>query len=475
MQLMSVKRETICSRRLRFAPPWKDSQLKRLEVTPTPEAIADSIANDTANRNDELVDFIKLIDSIEGPYSLLLDAPWGDGKSFFVRSVEEVLKTLNPHISSPAGNDQKLARVTKELEDIETPYLPFYFNAWEHDFADDPISALFASMAVTFDSENLTVAHSSRKIIASIVDAALAATPISIRVSDVAEALSGESLISAYEERAKLRDLIDELAERCIVEVANKLVIIIDELDRCRPDFAVRLLEQTKSLFQNENVFVIISADSLQLAHATAGLYGDGFDSQHFIERFFDLRITLAPTDSYMVATGEELHDTSHDYDLMKRSLFDAHRLTIRDCARIHEKLVAGRQYCDASGDGGLAVSVAACLILPVLIFLERDDIELFRQVTRGADFDALYDYAVRFDAFSKILDKYLGLIKSEFRTKEVDGISDEERRRYVHSLCVWLFAKKRNSQTFYEAHSSLGSPRGIDRTVFMTLRFPDE
>ena len=71
--------------------------MKRLEVAPTPEAIADSIANDTASRNGELVDFVKLIDSIEGPYNLLLDAPWGDGKTFFVRSLEEVLKSLNPH------------------------------------------------------------------------------------------------------------------------------------------------------------------------------------------------------------------------------------------------------------------------------------------------------------------------------------------------------------------------------------------
>jgi len=85
--------------------------LKRLEVAPTPEAVADSIANDTAGRNDELVDIVKLIESIEGPYSLLLDAPWGDGKTFFVRSLEEVLKTLNPHIATTMENEQKLARV----------------------------------------------------------------------------------------------------------------------------------------------------------------------------------------------------------------------------------------------------------------------------------------------------------------------------------------------------------------------------
>ena len=291
--------------------------MKRLEVLPTPEAIADSIQKDTAGRNDELVDLVKLIDSIDGPYSLLLDAPWGDGKTFFVRSLEEVLKALNPQIESDEAITAKLAPITNQLGDVGTPYLPFYFNAWEHDFADDPMCALFASMAATFEKDGVDKERSIAECLAKLVEAAASFVNINVDVAGISEALSGKSIIQAYKERTKLRELTDELAEKSILEVANRLVIIIDELDRCRPDFAVRLLEQTKSLFQSENIIVIISADSLQLAHATAGLYGPSFDSQHFIERFFDYRLIMEPVDACTVATGEPVHDTLHNFDLL--------------------------------------------------------------------------------------------------------------------------------------------------------------
>lgn len=447
--------------------------MKRLEVAPTPEAVADSIANDTAGRNDELVDIVKLIESIEGPYSLLLDAPWGDGKTFFVRSLEEVLKTLNPHIATTMENEQKLARVTKKLEDIETPYLPFYFNAWEHDFADDPISALFATMAVAFEAENLTKAHSARKAITSIVDAALATLPISARVSGVVEALEGESLIEAYNKRAKLRELIDDLAENCIAEVANKLIIIIDELDRCRPDFAVRLLGQTKSLFQSENIIVVISADSHQLAHATAGLYGPGYDSQRFIERFYDQRLQLSPSDPYKVVEGNSLSPSTHFYSLMVASLLRAHDLTIRDYQRIHDELAAGENYCAQHDDGSIVTSIAKCFLVPLLIFLKRDDYAAFRRVTSGQDHDALYTLGSKHAVFIEGLSHCSGAPGWPRSVDENNQAVSESPEEFVRDICVWLYADV-SSDEYREAAGRLRTaPYGFNKTVLRTLRFP--
>lgn len=304
--------------------------VKRLEKVPTQDAIAESIEQNAAGRNDDLIGLVRILDSIEGPYSLLLDAQWGDGKTFFVKSLVEVLKVLNSNIDNDPTITSSLKGVTDELVNVETPFLPFYFNAWENDFEEDPISALFANMAIVFDEMELTKERSLQKCITSVLDASLSTMHLSPRgVSKISEAFTGESLIKEYEKRALLRERISELAEKSIREVANKLVIIIDELDRCRPDFAVRLLEQTKNLFQSDNIIVIISTDSLQLAHAIAGLYGPNIDSQHFIERFFDKRLTLTPADACKVITGKMMQDTSHFYDLLSRELFDAHNLAV--------------------------------------------------------------------------------------------------------------------------------------------------
>lgn len=121
--------------------------VKRLEKVPTQDAIAESIEQNAAGRNEDLIGLVRILDSIEGPYSLLLDAQWGDGKTFFVKSLVEVLKVLNSNINNDQKITSSLKSVTDELKNVETPFLPFYFNAWENDFEEDPISALFANMA----------------------------------------------------------------------------------------------------------------------------------------------------------------------------------------------------------------------------------------------------------------------------------------------------------------------------------------
>lgn len=59
--------------------------VKRLEKVLTQDAIAESIEQNTAGRNEDLIGLVRILDSIEGPYSLLLDAQWGDGKTFFCK------------------------------------------------------------------------------------------------------------------------------------------------------------------------------------------------------------------------------------------------------------------------------------------------------------------------------------------------------------------------------------------------------
>ena len=78
--------------------------MKRLDMEPTEDALLESIKSNRAGRNNDIVDFIKLLSETEGPYSLMVDASWGDGKTFFVKSVELVLRALNPCIVGTSYN-----------------------------------------------------------------------------------------------------------------------------------------------------------------------------------------------------------------------------------------------------------------------------------------------------------------------------------------------------------------------------------
>ncbi|HHQ4610130.1 TPA: KAP family P-loop NTPase fold protein [Aeromonas veronii] len=69
--------------------------------------------------------------------------------------------------------------------------------------------------------------------------------------------------------------------------------ILIDELDRCRPSYAVEMLETIKHIFDIKGVVFVLATDTEQLQHAIKVVYGEGFDAQSYLGRFFQRRFTL--------------------------------------------------------------------------------------------------------------------------------------------------------------------------------------
>lgn len=87
--------------------------------------------------------------------------------------------------------------------------------------------------------------------------------------------------------RDNLGSMTRMLAER---DVKAPLFILVDELDRCRPTYAISLLERTKHLFEADGVAFIFATDSGQLQHTVRGVYGGDFDGKKYLSRFFDRR-----------------------------------------------------------------------------------------------------------------------------------------------------------------------------------------
>lgn len=451
--------------------------MKRLDIEPTEDALLESIRSNCTDRNDDIIDFIKLLSETKGPYSFMIDASWGDGKTFFVKSIELVLRALNPHIASASCSSSDLAYIIDNLNDTDASILPFYFNAWDNDFADDPITALFACMAAEFDRNDLLDAPKVRDAIASVLDAGLAALQIQIHVSEIVSALTSESLISAFKSKDEVRKRITELADTSICEVANTLVIFIDELDRCRPDFAVRLLEQTKNLFSSENTILVFSADSSQLAKAVGGIYGPGFDTARFLERFFDERITMTPVDAHSFANDGKKRGGASRFDKLVNEVLDGMTVTIRDAYRLKHKLNAARSYYLEGNHQELPQMVACCTVLPLLVFIERDDIDLFRTITSGADFDALYEYGKRYEAFKENVKGTIARPCSNIHADNQQEFTDAGCKAYMHDLCMAIYGTPEGHPEYYEAMSHLGgsySP-SFDGRVYKQLAFNDQ
>ena len=83
------------------------------------------------------------------------------------------------------------------------------------------------------------------------------------------------------------------------------LVVVIDELDRCRPSYAVELLEVAKHLFRVDHVVFVLTVNRSELAHSIRSLYGNDFDGDGYLRRFFDIAFQLpAPNDREKFVTS---------------------------------------------------------------------------------------------------------------------------------------------------------------------------
>lgn len=241
---------------------------------------ANPFANCKLDRKKYSSVLTNIINSYPYGFVLALNNKWGTGKTTFVKMWEQDLKN--------------------------NKYQTVYFNAWENDFENNPLTALKGELKTitTKDTEpefkkTLKKASALTRNIAPIIAKAIADRYID--TEGIKEAIIGvtkglsdvfENEVHEYEKKKKsISDFRQSLSEFIANTNEGKpLVFIIDELDRCRPNYAVSILEQIKHFFSVPNIVFILSIDKEQLGNAIKGVYGsDSIDSNEYLRRFIDL------------------------------------------------------------------------------------------------------------------------------------------------------------------------------------------
>lgn len=236
-------------------------------------------------------------------FVLNIDAEWGQGKSYFLDNMKKMLE--------------------------EQQHVVAHVNAWTDDHADDPLIAVMAAIEKVVNEKS---AAKSKKPLNKLTkiggQLAAAATKGLIKqaahrylgedawkeMSDAVGAEPADALKSAGEDAAKkMEELYDSegkallekfhVAQRTIAEFKKQLkevvasfraglkcplFILIDELDRCRPTYAVALLERVKHLFDVDEIVFVMATDTEQLRHSIGALYGINFAAGRYLRRFFD-------------------------------------------------------------------------------------------------------------------------------------------------------------------------------------------
>lgn len=259
--------------------------MKSVDMKPTGKNIIKSIWGDkNIERRHSAYNFIKMLDFQSGSISIAVDGKWGTGKTFFIKQCKFILDCLNNEDTDKENFEKYKAKFKTEFEQkfqlihysTKIKYKTLYFDAWKNDTDIDPIVSLSKSIVSTFNTKE-KAKNLASKVGKQLVEIAVKKIA-QIDISCILEMKQTEEEIET-EFKKELDSLITK---------DGRLVIFIDELDRCRPIYAVKLLKRVQHFFDNEKITFVFSVNLFELKNTIQKLYGSNFNGDRYLDRFFD-------------------------------------------------------------------------------------------------------------------------------------------------------------------------------------------
>lgn len=273
-----------------------DSQPRPTDLRPPDFVVTedDPFGNDQLSREESVKSLCRVIENAAGPLVVSVEGAYGTGKSAFLRMCAAHLKKPEAHT-------------------VE-------FNAWQQGHTGRPLIDLVAALTAALDDEDSwdSVKETAKQIgwrAAAILSKGLIARNESADASAFDDWLDIECNVSKF--KASLCAQIDVLK--------GKLVVFVDELDRCEPTYALDLLNKARHLFDVPNVVIVFGVNRAELGHAVETHYGADCDVDGYLRCFVDLSVQLRqPTYeewatyishicvSLAESSSSELQDASH-------------------------------------------------------------------------------------------------------------------------------------------------------------------
>lgn len=268
--------------------------MKNFEIMPTEENLLKAIKENILKRNDALVYFYKLLLAQDNGTIIAIDGRWGSGKTFFVKQEMMIINAMNPRSKIEQEVKQEILNsVCIDVNKKENYDLAIYYDAWENDNDIDPIISLIYEISMQIGDKYMFESDINFfKMVVSIVECINGKN-----IKSIIDSLKDENPLIKFQKQKELDNQIEDFFTHILAERGQRLVVFIDELDRCKPSFAVQLLEQIKHYLCDDRIIFVLSVNLEELQYTIKHFYGNEFDASRYLDRFFNLRIPLPPAD----------------------------------------------------------------------------------------------------------------------------------------------------------------------------------
>ncbi|HHU0693273.1 P-loop NTPase fold protein [Citrobacter sp. Marseille-Q3906] len=341
---------------------------------------------------------IKLLKPEADISPLVIDGDWGTGKTEFSIKLKNLITAQEP--------ESKVV----------------YIDAFKGDHAESPLLLITSAIAsILPEEEQKTFIKKALPAIRFGLKTGLKAsagwvlrqnadnmaTELQEAIKKASNAAIDGTIENILEDHMEAEKNINSL-KNCIQGLSSqqKTVIIIDELDRCKPSFSTAILETIKHIFDTENVYFILVTNTTQLRASINHIYGYSLDSQKYLDKFIKYTITLPDT---FLKNGFDEYKTSVEY---------WSQLTKENPSLLLIHQAAGDEICKLISDTNLSLRETQTFARNLNIFQKIND-NTFTQNT---------DYLFKLIIIGSVYIHCFGdklLLKGDLSSDKIDKLAD--------------------------------------------------
>ena len=255
---------------------------------------------DLLNRESFVENVIKVINQlseIRKGCCFAIEGSWGVGKTFVIEEIESQL------------------RVSQTEETDSNRYFVFHYNCWQHDYYEEPAVAIISAMLASIKEDEALISkdvdgavkagykyakEKIKEIAGLYIENKIGVNLISLadEIKDSKE--EAENAEWEFDKMFNFSQTIEKVREK-LQEIAKQrtIVLFVDELDRCIPQYAIKVLERLHHIFYGlDNVVVVMAIDRKQLEHSVEEMFGirkdeSSIDVEKYLKKFIDFSVVL--------------------------------------------------------------------------------------------------------------------------------------------------------------------------------------
>ena len=422
----------------------------------TKDEILEHLKKNTVLRNKQLSVLVKLLNSIETGSTLAIDGAWGSGKTVFVKQLQMLADEAVEDYGHNTFDDTEISKLREHQEVV-------YFNAWENDYIGDALGAILLKL-IADSGEGLNEVAIKRAL--SILNPSAAIKKITYGFVDLNGKPQQEKLLEHIKLLTDRHEAVNEFLDAITTRKDKKrLIFVIDELDRCKPSFAIDLLEVIKHYFVRDDVTFIVATNITQLSYTVEKYYGNNFDGYGYLNKFIDYTITLSKVDTTIYAREMLNWSLDHGSNEAAQAVISHYNFSMREINALHSSLRLIINFLNRNSNWDRSQYPVQLIYVPLALGLKIRNGSDYMKFVGGSGGDILRDFLDNTKCRLDLAD--ISALTSEATPEQRDEAAIDSLISQYESLMIQSDARygRENFRDFHDAISLIGSYTTIKGT----------